>query len=76
MVGQYTGSLNNAGETIELLDAAGGIIQSFQYKDSWFDLTDGMGYSLTRKDPRADNPEKEDAWRPSAQAGGSPGTDD
>ena len=58
------------------LDAAGGIIQSFQYKDNWFDLTDGMGFSLTMRDPQAGNPDDKSGWRPSAHAGGSPGTDD
>ena len=43
VVGQYAGSLDNAGEKIELLDAAGAVIESFEYKDDWFDLTDGHG---------------------------------
>ena len=77
VLGQYTGSLNNGGERIELLDAAGGIIQSFEYQDKWFDLTDGMGYSLTIQDPRATvDLSDEAAWRPSTDAGGSPGADD
>ena len=67
VVGQYAGSLNNGGERIELLDAAGGIIQSFEYKDSWFDQTDGMGFSLTILDPQADgnDPENWHAATPS-----------
>ncbi|MBM4027504.1 MAG: hypothetical protein FJ280_19170 [Planctomycetes bacterium] len=51
VVGQYTGSLDNGGERIELVDAAGQIIQSFRYEDNWFKSTDGQGYSLTVKDP-------------------------
>ena len=76
VVGQYTGSLDNAGEKLELLDAVGQIIQSFEYKDSWFDLTDGLGFSLTMRDPRTGDPGNKSAWRPSALVGGSPGTDD
>jgi hypothetical protein len=77
VVGQYTGSLSNGGERIELLDAIGEVIESFEYDDGWFDLTDGRGYSLTVRDPRADlDLSDEAAWRPSTQAGGSPGTDD
>jgi hypothetical protein len=76
VVGQYAGSLDNAGEKIELLDAVGQIIQSFEYEDNWFDLTDGMGFSLTMRDPRTGDPGSKNAWRPSALAGGSPGTDD
>jgi len=77
VLGQYTGSLSNSGERIELVDAAGGIIQSFEYQDNWFDLTDGLGFSLTALDPKiVANQNDKTAWRPSAQAGGSPGTDD
>ncbi|MEN6427916.1 MAG: lamin tail domain-containing protein, partial [Phycisphaerales bacterium] len=77
VVGEYTGSLNNGGEKIELLDAAGGIIQSFEYEDDWFDLTDGLGFSLTVRDPQtAVRLSSKSVWRPSAHAGGSPGEDD
>ena len=77
IVGQYVGSLSNAGEKIELLDAVGGIVASFEYDDNWFDLTDGLGFSLTVRDPRAKlDLSDEAAWRPSVQVGGSPGTDD
>jgi len=76
VVGEYAGSLNNAGERIELLDAAGGVIQSFEYEDDWFDLTDGSGFSLTLRELQAPNLNSGSAWRPSAYAGGSPGEDD
>jgi hypothetical protein len=76
VVGQYAGSLDNAGEKIELLDAVGQVIQSFEYEDNWFDLTDGMGFSLTMRDPRTGDPGSKNAWRPGTLAGGSPGTDD
>ena len=76
VVGQYAGSLNNAGEEIELLDAAGQIIEGFEYRDDWFDLTDGLGFSLTRADPRTTDPDDQSAWRPSTVLGGSPGTND
>jgi hypothetical protein len=77
VVGQYSGNLNNAGERIELVDAAGGTIQGFEYKDDWFDITDGSGFSLPVHDPRsAGDLSNANAWRPSACAAGSPGTDD
>jgi hypothetical protein len=75
-VGQYAGSLDNGGERIELVDAAGALIQSFKYDDSWFKTTDGQGFSLTVKDPKttdANSLNEKAAWQPSAQAGGSPG---
>jgi hypothetical protein len=79
VAGQYVGNLSNAGEDIELVDAVGNVIQSFEYTDEWFDLTDGAGFSLTVRDPQitpADGFGSRDAWRPSAFWGGSPGSDD
>jgi hypothetical protein len=79
VAGRYAGSLNNAGEQLELLDAAGTVIADFKFKDGWFDITDGMGFSLTVKAPRTTDPNAladKNAWRPSAKAGGSPGADD
>ena len=79
IAGQYSGSLNNAGERIELEDAAGQTIHNFRYRDDWYDITDGMGFSLTIKDPTVTDPNEWDSksgWRPSADIGGSPGWDD
>ncbi|MHC4749321.1 MAG: chitobiase/beta-hexosaminidase C-terminal domain-containing protein [Planctomycetota bacterium] len=44
IVGQYSGSLNNGGERIELEDAVGRTILNFRYRDGWYDITDGMGF--------------------------------
>jgi hypothetical protein len=52
VVGQYAGSLDNGGEHIEMVDAVGQVIQSFDYRDDWFKTTDGLGYSLTVKNPQ------------------------
>jgi len=54
IAGQYTGSLDNAGETIRLVDATGQTITEFRYKDTWRSLTDGQGFSLTIIDPSND----------------------
>jgi hypothetical protein len=51
IAGQFTGSLDNAGEKIELVDAIGRTILEFRYEDGWFDITDGDGFSLTVRDP-------------------------
>jgi len=74
VVGSYGGSLSNAGERIELQDAAGAVIQSFRYSDAWYDITDGAGFSLTLRDPEAWTQTND--WRPSAAVAGSPGFDD
>ena len=78
VVGQYTGSLDNAGERLELQDAAGATIQSLRYRDTWFRSTDGEGYSLTSRDPAlpVNTWSHESAWRPSVAAEGAPGIDD
>lgn len=76
VAGEYSGSLNNGGERIVLRDAAGRTIHDFSYKDDWYPNTDGMGFSLTVKDPantQTDNWGDKSIWRPSVSIGGSPG---
>lgn len=79
IAGQYSGSLNNAGERITLQDAAGQTILDFSYSDDWRPLTDGEGFSLSIIDPI--HPDlsswgKKDSWRSSVSTGGSPGYHD
>jgi hypothetical protein len=79
IAGQYSGSLNNAGERIELQDAIGKTIHNFRYRDGWRSITDGDGFSLTIIDaanPNLDSWDQKDSWRPSVFVGGSPGSDD
>lgn len=79
IAGQYTGGLDNDGEKIALQDAIGTVIHSFDYHDSWYDITDGQGFSLTIKNPDSTDPNLWDdkaGWRPSAVVGGSPGQSD
>jgi len=79
VAGQYAGSLSNTGERIELQDAAGRTIHDFRFQDGWYDVTDGLGFALTLRDPaavEANALSSKGAWRPSARAGGSPGFDD
>jgi hypothetical protein len=73
------GALDNAGETLTLVDALGRTILSFAYKDTWYPLTDGAGFSLTIFD--AMNPDitvwsAKAGWRASTAAGGTPGADE
>ncbi len=75
----YIGSLDNGGEEIVLRDALGYEIHDFDYKDGWYDITDGAGFSLTIKDASAADPnlwDEKAGWRPSAEVLGSPGVDD
>jgi len=77
VIGEYTGSLSNAGERIELRDAAGTVIHNFRFEDNWYKATDGAGYSLTVTDPATVDPNAlgdPSVWQPSEQPGGSPGS--
>ncbi|NLH16751.1 MAG: hypothetical protein GX455_09235, partial [Phycisphaerae bacterium] len=79
IAGHYTGLLDNAGERIQLVDAIGTVIHDFEYKDGWYDITDGPGFSLTILDPSASDLMvwgQKSGWRASAMAYGSPGSDD
>ncbi len=79
IAGEYTGSLENAGERIRLEDAVGKTILDFEYKDGWRPLTDGEGFSLTIIEPTNPDPNswgEKESWRASVYWGGSPGEDD
>lgn len=78
LAGQYTGSLDNDGERLQLLDAAGEEILDFNYSDAWYPTTDGLGFSLVTVDDTAD-PESWNypaQWRASHRLNGSPSTAD
>ncbi len=79
VAGQYQGKLDNGGETIRFQDALGLTIQEFTYRDDWYPLTDGEGYSLTRVDPMVEDPNsgsQETGWRSSHSLAGTPGYGD
>jgi hypothetical protein len=56
-VGEYGGRLSNGGETVDLLDGSGAVIDSVSYDDSspWPASPDGDGPSLELYDLAADN---------------------
>jgi hypothetical protein len=70
--------LANGGETITLVDAVGGLIQTFRYQDNWYSATDGDGPSLVIVNVNASTSTWSDApaWRASFETDGSPGEDD
>lgn len=79
IAGEFEGKLDDAGEEIRLRDALDTVIQEFTYNDGWYDITDGVGFSLTICDASATDPnlwDYKEGWRPSAVGGGSPGYDD
>lgn len=79
LFGTYQGQLDNSGETIALVHAAGAPIVSVTYQDKtpWPVSADGAGYSLVPVNPNANpDPNLAQHWRAGSQLGGSPGADD
>jgi hypothetical protein len=79
IAGQYAGSLDNAGERIELQDALGTTILNFRFKDGWYHTTDGNGFSLNIIEPTNPDPntwEYGRHWQPGSIKGGTPCSDD
>ena len=79
IAGQYKGSLDNAGERIELQDALGRTILNFRFEDGWYHTTDGNGFSLNIIDPANPDPntwEYSRHWQPGSIKGGTPCSDD
>ena len=75
VAGVFRGRLQNSGESIELLDAAGFLIQRFRYGGDWWRDASGGGHSCEVVDPwgPADDWSEPRAWRPSSDRFGSPG---
>jgi hypothetical protein len=78
VAGQFVGSLDNSGERIQLLDATNEEILDFSYNNSWYPVTDGLGFSLAIVDENAlpDDWGKRTQWRPSGIVNGTPGVAD
>jgi hypothetical protein len=79
ILGEWSGGLNNGGETVTLVDSSLNEIMSVNYGDNdpWYNLTDGAGFSLVLDDP-VNTPVAELGkyyrWRASGEFGGTPGT--
>ena len=78
VAGEFTGSLDNAGERLTLIGPLAEPILDFDYNDTWCPVTDGFGFSLVVVDEQAPPREweKKSNWRSSTRVGGSPGADD
>ena len=78
IAGEYLGTLSNTGETLQLNDASGETILNFAYNNSWYRITDGIGFSLVIVNETAawNTWGLAASWRPSGDFNGSPGTPD
>ena len=78
VAGQFVGALENKGEELRLEDAFGEKILQFSYNNSWYPITDGLGFSLVIVDENAPwhSWGDKERWRPSGTVGGGPGVVD
>ena len=78
IAGEFAGALANGGDTLRLEDAVGEKILEFAYSDTWYPMTDGLGFSLVIVDENApwQSWDKKASWRASAHLNGSPGAID
>ena len=78
VAGVFRGTLDSNGERLQLLDAANEEILDFSYNNSWYPITDGLGFSLVVVDEQADTGlwAHKSNWRPSGVVSGSPGAGD
>ena len=76
VLGPWTGSLNNAGETLRLRDLSGRLMEEVTYNDRgrWPSGADGSGATLARKGGHVSGGSP-DGWELSRAVGGSPGAD-
>ncbi|MCK4291551.1 MAG: lamin tail domain-containing protein [Planctomycetes bacterium] len=75
IAGVYSGRLDNGGERIELQDAVGQTILDFTFKDGWYHITDGHGFSLNIIDPANPDPNSwqyKEYWQASSAIKGTP----
>lgn len=73
-LGPWTGRLDNAGDSIELVNNNGRVMDRLEYgtEGSWPVAADGSGVTLAKRAPNlaTDDPA---SWQPSHQPGGTPG---
>ncbi|MGV3771417.1 MAG: lamin tail domain-containing protein [Verrucomicrobiales bacterium] len=75
IAGEFTGSLDNAGERISLEGSLGEPIITLEYLDTWEPLTDGPGFALVLKNENSSSIfwQNQDAWGAGSTSGGTPG---
>ena len=78
IAGVYNGELDNGGERITLVGPALEPILDFTYSDTWYPLSDGLGFALVIRDPNAplNTWDQAESWRTGSFENGSPGVVD
>jgi hypothetical protein len=77
IAGIYSGRLRNSGERVLLQDALDQPILNFSFKDRWYHITDGYGFSLNiiNTAESTDTWEYGKYWQASREKGGTPDQD-
>jgi hypothetical protein len=78
IAGEFVGNLDNNGESLALEGALKETIFDFSYRDDWYPVTDGLGFSLVLSDETSPASSLADktSWRASKAPLGSPGQPD
>ncbi|MCD8535702.1 MAG: CotH kinase family protein [Verrucomicrobia bacterium] len=76
ITGVFSRSLSNSGEWIRLTHPQNGILFETDYRDGWFPLTDGVGFSLVPSGNQNASPSDKSWWRQSQSIHGSAGQTD
>lgn len=76
VAGEFSGSLSNSGEAIQIIDTVGENVLEFSYDGGWFPMADDQGHSLVVLDPATTPFTDFDVvrnWGVSQTVGGNPG---
>ncbi len=75
LAGEYSGRLDNAGETLRLEGPMQELVQEFRYDGGWYPATRGAGFALVPVDPTAPPAlwSQPAGWRVGSVPGGTPG---
>ncbi len=78
IAGTFAGALDSKGERVKLDDSVGEQIMDFTYNNTWYPITDGLGFSLVVVNENApfDVWDQKEGWRASGVINGSPGATD
>jgi len=78
IAGEFSGSLRNSRERIEVETPLGSPVHNFRYRPEAYPHTNDGSFSLTVRDPLADEAVWDDAagWRSSVWPGGTPGAEE
>ena len=78
IAGAYSGALENRGERLVLVDGTGEEVLDFSYNNSWYPVTDGLGFSLVIVDDSAPLSTwgSKASWQPSGRLHGTPAVSD